>query len=421
MTVTNCGTVKETGRPSPPRTTVPGDPVGRPRSPAPCRRSYLASERHLACVRPLERAWPSAAPTSLPATEYVPTPAVVRPGRPGRPDRGPPSAFLVQARREPPLGPSVDPRARALVGSLHHWMTRQEGSSRRGREHHDHRQPHRRVARDPDRERRRLGGGVVEAAPRHLVLRPGLRRRPPPARAPSPISTATPDPALPRLPDRAAGRALHLPRGGLPPAERRAARRRPVRGRGATRSPTTPSSTRTSGSGSSRASTTTPIRWACWSRRSPRCRPSTSTPRTSSTPSPGNKQIIRLIAKMPTLAAAAHRFSVGMPFVYPDNSLDVRRQLPLHDVEGRPSPASRPTRSWPGRWTSCSSSTPTTSRTARPPPCGWSARPTPTPTRPPPPPPPPSTAPATAGPTRRSSACSPRSAPSTTSSLHRRR
>jgi citrate synthase len=35
-----------------------------------------------------------------------------------------------------------------------------------------------------------------------------------------------------------------------------------------------------------------------------------------------HRQIIRLIAKMPTLAAAAHRFSVGMPFVYPDNSLD---------------------------------------------------------------------------------------------------
>ncbi|MGH9074852.1 MAG: citrate/2-methylcitrate synthase, partial [Acidimicrobiales bacterium] len=34
------------------------------------------------------------------------------------------------------------------------------------------------------------------------------------------------------------------------------------------------------------------------------------------------KQIVRLIAKMPTLAAAAHRFSVGMPFVYPDNTLD---------------------------------------------------------------------------------------------------
>ena len=39
-------------------------------------------------------------------------------------------------------------------------------------------------------------------------------------------------------------------------------------------------------------------------------------------PESRNKQIIRLIAKMPTLAAAAHRFSVGMPFVYPDNSLD---------------------------------------------------------------------------------------------------
>jgi citrate synthase len=33
------------------------------------------------------------------------------------------------------------------------------------------------------------------------------------------------------------------------------------------------------------------------------------------------KQMVRLIAKMPTLAAACHRFSVGMPFVYPDNGL----------------------------------------------------------------------------------------------------
>ncbi len=32
-------------------------------------------------------------------------------------------------------------------------------------------------------------------------------------------------------------------------------------------------------------------------------------------------QIVRAIAKTPTLAAAAHRFSLGMPFVYPDNSL----------------------------------------------------------------------------------------------------
>ena len=34
-----------------------------------------------------------------------------------------------------------------------------------------------------------------------------------------------------------------------------------------------------------------------------------------------DRQIVRLIAKMPTIAAAAHRFSVGMPFVYPDNEL----------------------------------------------------------------------------------------------------
>src|SRR3954451_19392797 len=34
-----------------------------------------------------------------------------------------------------------------------------------------------------------------------------------------------------------------------------------------------------------------------------------------------DKQIVRLIAKMPTLAACAHRFYAGMPFVYPNNEL----------------------------------------------------------------------------------------------------
>jgi citrate synthase len=38
-------------------------------------------------------------------------------------------------------------------------------------------------------------------------------------------------------------------------------------------------------------------------------------------PEVAKKQVIRLIAKVPTLAAACHRFSLGMPFVYPDNSL----------------------------------------------------------------------------------------------------
>jgi citrate synthase len=34
-----------------------------------------------------------------------------------------------------------------------------------------------------------------------------------------------------------------------------------------------------------------------------------------------DKQILRLIAKTPTLAAMAYRFSAGLPFVYPDNDL----------------------------------------------------------------------------------------------------
>ncbi len=33
------------------------------------------------------------------------------------------------------------------------------------------------------------------------------------------------------------------------------------------------------------------------------------------------KQIVRLIAKMPTIAAFAHRHAVGLPYVYPDNDL----------------------------------------------------------------------------------------------------
>ncbi|MGH9077187.1 MAG: citrate synthase [Acidimicrobiales bacterium] len=34
-----------------------------------------------------------------------------------------------------------------------------------------------------------------------------------------------------------------------------------------------------------------------------------------------HRQMVRMIAKMPTVAAACYRFSLGMPFVYPDNSL----------------------------------------------------------------------------------------------------
>ncbi len=39
------------------------------------------------------------------------------------------------------------------------------------------------------------------------------------------------------------------------------------------------------------------------------------------------EQIIRLIAKMPTLAAAAYRFSRGLPFIFPDNADDYPKRF----------------------------------------------------------------------------------------------
>ena len=38
----------------------------------------------------------------------------------------------------------------------------------------------------------------------------------------------------------------------------------------------------------------------------------------------------RLIAKMPTIAARAYKYSVGQPFVSPRNDLELRRELPAH-------------------------------------------------------------------------------------------
>jgi citrate synthase len=40
----------------------------------------------------------------------------------------------------------------------------------------------------------------------------------------------------------------------------------------------------------------------------------------------------RLIAKMPTIAAMAYKYSIGQPFVYPKNSLSYTGQLPSHDL-----------------------------------------------------------------------------------------
>ena len=85
--------------------------------------------------------------------------------------------------------------------------------------------------------------------------------------------------------------------------------------------------------------------------------------------------IVRLLAKIPTLAAFTYRHVKGMPFVYPRQRPPVRRELPLDDraderaeVRGAPGVREGDSR--------CSSScTRTTSRTARRTRCGrWGRR-----------------------------------------------
>jgi citrate synthase len=85
----------------------------------------------------------------------------------------------------------------------------------------------------------------------------------------------------------------------------------------------------------------------------------------------------RLIAKVPTIAAMAYKYSIGQPFVYPDNKLSYAGNflkmtfgVPAEEYEVSP-PSKR-------RWTASSSCTPTTSRTPRPRPCVWPVRRAPT-------------------------------------------
>ena len=130
---------------------------------------------------------------------------------------------------------------------------------------------------------------------------------------------------------------------------------------------------------------------------------------------------IRLIAKVPTLAAFAYRHNMGLPYVYPDNDLDYAgnfKSMLFKKTEMRyePDPAADARRS-----TSSSSSTPTTSRTARRTPSAASAPRTSTPTRRSPPASPPSTARSTAAPTRRCCGCCGGSSRSTTSPTSSRR
>ena len=56
-------------------------------------------------------------------------------------------------------------------------------------------------------------------------------------------------------------------------------------------------------------------------RASARCRRSIRTPRTSSTPASAGCRRVRLIAKVPSIAAYAYRHTIGRPYVLPDNEL----------------------------------------------------------------------------------------------------
>ena len=47
---------------------------------------------------------------------------------------------------------------------------------------------------------------------------------------------------------------------------------------------------------------------------------------------PLRSQVVRLIAKMPTIAAFSYRHNRGLPYVYPDNDLVLHGQLPLDDA-----------------------------------------------------------------------------------------
>ena len=118
---------------------------------------------------------------------------------------------------------------------------------------------------------------------------------------------------------------------------------------------------------------------------------------------------VRMIAKMPTLAAMAYKYSIGQPFMYPKNDLGYSANF-LRMCFGVPCEDYRSIPSWRARSTASSSCTPTTSRTPRPRRCASPARPAPIRSPASPPASPACGARRTAAPTRRRSRCSAKSA-----------
>ena len=168
----------------------------------------------------------------------------------------------------------------------------------------------------------------------------------------SPTSTATKGVLLlPRLSDRAAGRAIRLPRSRLSAARTASCPRKRRMQEFEDRITRHTMLTRADEPLLLTASAATPTRWRSCAAWSARWRPSITTPPTSTIRASAMIASLRLIAKMPTIAAMAYKYSIGQPFIYPQQRPRLRRELPAHDAS--PSRA-RNTRSSPvlaGRWT----------------------------------------------------------------------
>ena len=91
-------------------------------------------------------------------------------------------------------------------------------------------------------------------------------------------------------------------------------------------------------------STTTPIPWGCSSAPSARCRRSITDGKQIFDEGARKRQIHRLIAKVPTIAAYAYRHSIGRPYVYPDNDLSftgnfLNMLFKMTELKYKPDPA----------------------------------------------------------------------------------
>ena len=140
-----------------------------------------------------------------------------------------------------------------------------------------------------------------------------------PTRAPSPSSTASRDPALPRLPDRGARRAVDLPRDQLPADLRRAAHHEQLDkfSTQIRRHTMLHEDMKRFFDGFPRDAHPMAILSSAVIALSTFYQDSLD----PHDPEQVELSTIRLLAKLPTIAAYAYKKSIGQPFVYPDNSL----------------------------------------------------------------------------------------------------